>query len=487
MTFEDLERLLGTPIENAPNAEILAVTEDSRAVTPGALFVAAQGTHVDGHDFAAQAKASGAVAIIGEREGLDELARLPYIRVPHSRRALGLVAHELAGHPSRAMNVIGVTGTNGKTSTVFLLQRILDACGCRCAAFGTLGYAMGGETLASSHTTAFGEELARAFRQAREAGHSHVAMEVSSHALEQERVAGIDFDVAVFTNLTQDHLDYHGDMERYLDAKIKLFERVEGPGRFTVVNRGDPRADRLIQASRAPCYTFGEGGHCRAADVKFEADRTTFRLHSPWGPAAIEMHLVGTHNVANALGAIAVCGGLGLPIGRIAEGIASLPTVPGRFEQIDAGQPFRVIVDYAHTEDGLKNVLEASREISSGRIIAVFGCGGDRDKTKRPKMAATVAQRADFAIITSDNPRTEDPERILLDIEMGIQHAGKKKDDDYLVILDRAEAIERAIALAKPGDLVLIAGKGHEDYQILGTRRIHFDDREIARQILEAT
>ncbi len=487
MTFEDLERLLGTPIVNAPSDEILAVTEDSRAVTAGALFVAAEGEHVDGHDFAPQAKAAGAVAIAGERDGLDELAGLPYIRVPHDRRALGLAAHELAGNPSRAMNVIGVTGTNGKTSTVFLLKRILDACGCRCAAFGTLGYAIGGETLAADHTTAFGEELARAFRHAREEGHSHVAMEVSSHALEQERVAGIDFNVAVFTNLTQDHLDYHGDMERYLEAKAKLFERVEGPGKFTVVNRADARAERLIEASKAPCYTFGEGGHCRAADVKFEPGGTTFRLDSPWGSADIEMRLVGNHNIDNALGAIAVCGGLGLPIGRIAEGIASLPTVPGRFEQIDAGQPFRVIVDYAHTEDGLKNVLQASREICSGRIIALFGCGGDRDKTKRPKMAATVAQRADFSIITSDNPRTEDPERILLDIEMGIQHAGKKKDDDYLVILDRAEAIERAIALAEPGDLVLIAGKGHEDYQILGTRRIHFDDREIARKILEAT
>jgi UDP-N-acetylmuramoyl-L-alanyl-D-glutamate--2,6-diaminopimelate ligase len=348
-----------------------------------------------------------------------------------------------------------------------------------------LGYDIGGEIVAAPHTTPFGEDLADMFRRAKDAGHTHVVMEVSSHALDQERVAGIDFDVAAFTNLTQDHLDYHSNMEDYRRAKLKLFESIEGPDRFTVVNRDDPSASHFMAASRVACHTYGREGECRASDVRIRPAGMRFNVLTPWGASEIETTLLGHHNVSNALCVIAICCGLGFPLDRVAEGIASLTIVRGRFERVDAGQDFHVIVDYAHTEDGLRNVLRAARAICDKRVILVFGCGGDRDKTKRPKMACAAAQLADYAVVTSDNPRTEDPLTIIADIEVGMAESGKKRDAEYLVIPDRAEAIRRAIEMACPGDLVMIAGKGHEDYQIIGARRIHFDDVEMARTVLE--
>ena len=485
MKLSHIPKLAGLDTVPAQDADIGIVTEDSRCVVPGALFVAVPGEHADGHDYVAQAVEKGAVAVMGARPGVSQVYGVPYLCAPNPRKALGLLAHSLAGDPSREMTVIGITGTNGKSSSVILTQRVLQTCGCETAAFGTLGYDAAGALMPAKHTTPFAEDLAAMFRQALDAGRTHVVMEASSHALDQERLAGIAFDVAAFTNLTQDHFDYHKDMDGYREAKLKLFDGIEGEGRFTVINSDDPSADFFARASRTPCHTYGDGGDCRADNVRTGERRTRFRAVTPWGEADIEMALLGKHNVSNALCAIAICGGLGLPLDRIAEGIESLDSIPGRFEHVDAGQAFRVIVDYAHTEDGLRNVLRAAREICLERIVLVFGCGGDRDKTKRPKMAAAAAELADFAIITSDNPRTEDPLRILLDVESGIQFAGKKKEDDYLVIGDRAEAIAHAIAMAKPGDVVLIAGKGHEDYQILGTKRIHFDDREVARDILE--
>lgn len=493
MTFRELEQLLHADAAFGPgsccipkNAEgaFASVTEDSRAVAQGALFVAALGEQVDGHAFVSDAKARGAVAVLGELTCIDDLAGLPYISVPHARLALGLVAHALAGDPSRAMTVVGVTGTNGKSSTVALIHHVFEACGIRAAHFGTLGYALDGETLSASHTTPFGETLAELFGKARDAGCTHIVMEISSHALEQERVAGIEFDVGAFTNLTQDHLDYHGSLEAYLASKLRLFERIEGPERFTVVNREDPAADKFVEASAVSCMTFGEGGDCVATNIRHEMQRTLFDLRSPWGEAQISLSLLGLHNVSNALCAITVCGGLGLPLDGIVSGIESLQNVPGRFERIDEGQDFQVVVDYAHTEDGLRNVLQAARELCGERVLVVFGCGGDRDRGKRPKMAAAAAELADFSVITSDNPRSEDPEQILVDVERGMQRAGKEKERDYLVIGDRAEAIAHAIAMAKPGDFVMVAGKGHEDYQIIGTERIHFDDREVARTVL---
>lgn len=484
MTLQDLLKLLPSAPHDAGTAQVLGVTEDSRRVKPGMVFVAMPGDHHDGHEFAGKAVEAGAAAVLGNRADLTEWNGVPYVPVEHPRRALGVLAHALAGDPSRHLTVIGITGTNGKSSTVLMIQRILQFAGRSAACFGTLGYEIAGEHIPAPHTTPFGEDLAAMFQRAREAGESHVVMEVSSHSLEQERVAGIHFTVGAFTNLTQDHLDFHKDMDSYRRAKLRLFERIEGDRCFTVVNHEDPSAPAFVQASRVPCYTHGTGGDCRADAVSMDGRMTAFTARTPWGDAACTMRLLGHHNVSNALCAIAVCGGLGIPVPRIAGGLASLERVRGRFEHVENDHGFQVVVDYAHTDDGLRNVLKAARGICQGKVIVVFGCGGDRDKGKRPKMGAVAAELADYAFVTSDNPRTEDPDRIILDIEVGLQHAGQRKYDDYQLITDRTEAIRAAIRMAKPGDLVLIAGKGHEDYQILGTTRIHYDDREVAQQIL---
>jgi UDP-N-acetylmuramoyl-L-alanyl-D-glutamate--2,6-diaminopimelate ligase len=485
MTRNELSLLLYGVTDTGPAFELTSVTEDSRRVRPGSLFVAVRGEKVDGHAYAAQAVAAGAVAMVGDRSGIAECEGVPYLFEARPHRATGLVAQALAGNPSHAMTVLGVTGTNGKSSTVFLTQAILRAAGYAAANFGTIGYEIAGEVIAPTHTTPFGEELAAIFAKAKAAGQTHVVMEASSHAIEQERIAGIEFRAAAFTNLTQDHLDFHGDMDRYRRAKLKLFERIEGEACFTVVNLDDPSAKYFIEASKVRCYTYGTGGEIRAAELRTDIGGTHFTLTTPWGSTPVAMNLIGRFNVWNALCAAALAGGLGVPLDAIARGIAGLPRVPGRFEPVNAGQDFFVIVDYAHTDDGLRNVLEAARGICKGRVITVFGCGGDRDKTKRPKMGAVAARLSDYAVLTSDNPRTEDPHRILLDVEVGIQREGRRKEDDYLVIESREEAIRTAIGMATRGDLVMIAGKGHEDYQILGTTKIHFDDREVARAILE--
>ncbi|MBI5092380.1 MAG: UDP-N-acetylmuramoyl-L-alanyl-D-glutamate--2,6-diaminopimelate ligase [Candidatus Hydrogenedentes bacterium] len=484
MILKQLLRRLGCNTDASPGVEIRAVTEDSRRVGPGSLFVAAPGERVDGHAFAEQAVTAGAVAVLGDRTGITSIAGAPYIHVAHPRRALGIAAHALAGDPTDEMTVIGVTGTNGKSSIVTMASHILNAGARPSACFGTLGYRIDDETIPAPHTTPFGEDLAALFLRAKEAGARYVAMEVSSHALEQERVAGIHFRAGAFTNLTQDHLDYHHDMETYCRAKLRLFERIEGADAFTVVNADDPSSSRFVSASRVRCITYGGAGDCRAEKVRMELQGTRFSAVTPWGTAELSMKLLGAHNVSNAMCALAICGGCGLSLTEIATAFTTLPSVPGRFEHVDAGQDFQVIVDYAHTEDGLRNVLRAARDLCKGRVILVFGCGGDRDRTKRPKMAAAAAELADFSIITSDNPRSENPDLILLDIESGMQFAGMKKDDSYTLICDRTEAIRRAITMARAGDLVMIAGKGHETYQILGSQRIHFDDREVARAIL---
>ena len=492
LTKDDIARVLALN-KPLPEMEISMVTEDSRRAKPGALFVAVAGEKSDGHSYINAAVQAGAVAILGNDIAHESGGTIPYIYHENPRQAAALLAHELAGNPSRKMCVVGITGTNGKTSTVFLVQHILSQAGHPCAKFGTLGYDLGDVFIEAPHTTPFGEDLAALFAQAEKANLSHVVMEVSSHALAQERVAGIAFNVAAFTNLTRDHLDYHETMEAYLQAKLKLFERVreahirnesKSPC-FTVVNYEDLLAARFIAVLPECCYTFGEGGQICAEKIRLLLDGTEFRLCTPWGAATAHTQLVGRHNVLNALCAVAVCGGLGVPLDRIVTGIESLSSVPGRFEPVSVGQDFQVVVDYAHTDDGLRNALHAARAVCGGRIICVFGCGGDRDKGKRPKMGAVAAELADYIVATSDNPRSEDPCRILLDVEVGLQRSGKRKNEEYVVIESRREAIFHAIAQARRGDLVLIAGKGHEDYQILGTERIHFDDREQAREALQ--
>ncbi len=459
------------------------VTEDSRRVRPGSLFVAVAGLHGDGHEHAESAAAAGAVAIAGERTDVHQLAGLPYASVRHARRAAGLTAHGLAGRPADHMTVVGITGTNGKSSTVALTNAIFEAAGYRTALLGTLGYVVDGQLRGESHTTPFGEELASLFAEARDAGVTHVTMEVSSHALDQQRVAGIRFSAGGFTNLTQDHLDYHGTMEAYRDAKALLFKGL-GADAVAVVNGDDPVG--IIYGELAPCrcIVYGREGDCRAEKISASIRETAFDLVTPWGRKRVSLQLLGQHNVYNALCAAGIAGGLGVSLEDIAKGLEALPCVPGRFEPVTRGEAFQVVVDYAHTDDGLRNVLESARQFCSGRIITLFGCGGDRDKTKRPRMGNVAGRLSDYCILTSDNPRTEDPYRILLDAEVGLQQAGRRKGPDYEVIEDRATAIHTAIGMAKPGDLVMIAGKGHEDYQIIGTEKIHFDDREVARAIL---
>ncbi len=492
LTKDDIARVLALNT-TVPEVEVTSVTEDSRRVKPGTLFVAVKGEATDGHNFINTAVQSGAVAILGnDASRADTAQNAPYIFHDNPRQAVALLAHELAGNPSRNMCVIGITGTNGKTSATFLVQHILKQAGVFCAKFGTLGYELGEVFVEAPHTTPFGEDLASLFAQTAQAGIDHVAMEVSSHALAQDRVAGIAFNVAAFTNLTRDHLDYHETMEAYLQAKLKLFEHVREEHRrqesqwpcFSVVNYEDLNAAHFTSVLPEQCYTFGEGGQVCAERIRLRLDGADFMLVTPWGTTEAHIRLVGRHNVLNALCAVAICGGLGIPLDKIASGLESLICVPGRFEPVQAGQDYQVVVDYAHTDDGLRNALHAARAVCEGRVICVFGCGGDRDKGKRPKMGAVAAELADYIVATSDNPRTEDPYRILLDVEVGLQRGGKCKHEDYVVIESRREAIFHAIAQARRGDLVLIAGKGHEDYQILGTERIHFDDREQALEAL---
>ena len=465
--------------------EIVNVVEDSRHAMPGSLFVAVSGEQFDGHEFILDAVDRGAVAVLGSRPTVEIPEFVPYFQVGELRKAAALLAHTVLGDPSKELTVIGVTGTNGKTSTVHLIHSILKNAGLEVAQFGTLGYTFKDAVVDAPHTTPFGSELAAMFARARNEGLSHVVMEVSSHALAQDRVAGIHFDCAAFTNLTQDHLDFHGDMEAYCRAKLRLFEYIPSDNGLAVVNAEDPAAARFLSVSSARSLTYGNKSDVRATKVQLDFSGTHFDLVTPWGNSSVSIALLGRHNINNALCAAAVCGGLGISLDKIAAGLQTLKSVPGRFEAVICGQPFYVVVDYAHTDDGLKNVLDAARKLCEGKVIVVFGCGGDRDKTKRPKMGAVAAQMADFCILTSDNPRTEDPHRILLDVELGVQHAGKRKIDDYLVIEDREDAIRTGIKKANPGDLVLIAGKGHENYQIRGTERFHFDDRDTAKKILE--
>ena len=473
-TLKELASIDGEIPSQLSNNTIELVTADSRCCIPGSLFVALQGGQVDGHDYIHQAKENGAIGIVGNEKETQIIDGLPYLYSSKPGYWIGKSAHILAGNPTQNMRVIGVTGTNGKSSTVCLLQAILDACGHYCASLGTLGYDVG-ENLEASHTTPPAEDLALLFQKAKNAGKTHAVMEVSSHALAQERVAGIHFSGALFTNLTQDHLDFHGTMEEYMEEKLRLSRYVTDPSGVTVANADDPAAATFKEASIVPHYTFGAKGDCQLNNVRATPNETIFSVTSPWGTQEFKTHLLGKHNMANVLGAITMAGALGCSLEQVAFGVDSIKAVPGRFEKIDTGQEFFVVVDYAHTDDGLKNVLEASRTIAEKKVLVLFGCGGDRDKLKRPKMGQVAAELADFSILTSDNPRTESPERILMDAEVGLQLAGKKRDQEYEVIEDRKTAIERILALAEPGDLVLISGKGHEDYQILNSGKIHFD------------
>ena len=480
--------------------EISNITVDSRRVCPGSLFVAVRGAKQDGHGYIAQAIARGASAVLGEEwpEDLDgELRRPSVLLVPKSRRALALAAASFTGHPSRKLLVAGVTGTNGKTTVTYLLESIIQAAGKKVGVIGTVDCRWGGHVERLAHTTPDPITLQRRLADMLSGGVTHVAMEVSSHALEQDRVAGVHFKVAGFTNLTQDHLDYHQDLEQYFEAKSRLFSeflrRSRARGRMAVVNIDDPNGERMLSCWQGKAVSVSLDPSKKADIVALEANYTldgvSAVVRTAKGLFEIETALIGPHNLQNALIAVGMALAMGLSKARILRGLRALERVPGRLERIPGGDK-KVFVDYAHTPDALEKAMAALRPHTKGRLIVVFGCGGDRDSAKRTPMGAVVARGADVAIVTNDNPRTEDPHAIAAAVELGLQQGGFTKavgipmPRQYEVDLDRRNAIRSAFQWMTEDDALLIAGKGHEDYQIIGHMRHHFDDREEARRAL---
>jgi UDP-N-acetylmuramoyl-L-alanyl-D-glutamate--2,6-diaminopimelate ligase len=456
------------------DTDITAVTYRAEAVVPGALHVCVPGFTADGHDFAGVAVANGAAALVVERElELD----VPQLVVESSRSAMAAAADAFYGHPSRELAVVGITGTNGKTTTAFLMHAILEAALGPAGLLGTIESRIGGVVEPVARTTPESVDLQAILRRMADAGDRACAMEVSSHALELHRVAGVRFAAAGFTNLTQDHLDFHPDMEAYFAAKARLFE--EAPG---AINVGDAYGRRLAGMAGGPVLTYAARTDADA-DVRPHAVEVgaggaiALIVSTPRGPIPLDVRLRGGFNVENVLCAVTLAELLELPHAAVRAGISSVPGVPGRFEAVEAGQPFTVLVDYAHTPDGLENVLGSAREITAGRLICVFGCGGDRDRGKRPLMGRVARRLADVPLVTSDNPRSEDPDAIIAEIMDGVPMEAEP---------DRRAAIERAVGMARPGDVVVIAGKGHEQGQQFADRTLPFDDRTVAREALAA-
>lgn len=493
MTFEELAQSLRGQVDVLEQGgdlrvSLTAITDDSRAVQAGSLFVAVKGEQVDGHRYISSALTSGAAAVVVQETvaGVDR----PYLRVADSRKALGYLGSRFYGDPSGRLRMIGITGTNGKTTTSYVCKALLEAVGGRVGLIGTVAYQIGSEIIPASHTTPGALELQQLLKRMVEGGCSAAVMEVSSHALAQDRVSGCEYDVAVFSNLTQDHLDFHKTMEEYFQAKLRLFTGLTGtkkPNKRAIVNVDDPSGARIASLCAAPVWTYGITGKAdlRAEQVQLSLSGTTFMAATPAGTFPVESHLVGEHNVYNMLAAIGVALHEGATIDQVRQAVTRVTNVPGRFERVMAGQPFTVVVDYAHTEDALVRLLTAAQALKAGRIITVFGCGGDRDRGKRPKMGRAAVHQSDVVILTSDNPRTENPLAILDEVEVGVQEALQQRSHvKYQKVADRREAIATAMRAARPGDMVLIAGKGHEDYQIIGTKKFHFDDREVARDAI---
>lgn len=458
------------------NPPVTGLATDSRKVRPGDLFVAIRGGQLeDRHRFVPQAIAAGAVAVVVEEQVQADVAAA---RVPSTRKALGVFAEHFYGSPSRKLRMVGVTGTNGKTTTAMLIQAALGAAVGDCGLLGTVEYRLGGRRMPSVIGTPEAHDLQRLLKEMADSGCAAAVMEVTSHGLALDRVQGIAFDAAVFTNFSRDHLDFHGSLESYLAAKKLLFDNLD-PDALAVVNADDEATGRLLSNCVARVVSYGRSPTADVRIVNAETDGrgTRMDLETRWGPLQLALALRGRFHQMNAAAAIAA----GLAMDADAETIAVAirdVQVPGRFESVQAGQDFSVIVDYAHTPDALGNVLRAAREFTEGRLICVFGCGGDRDRGKRPQMGRISARMSDLTVVTSDNPRTEDPDSILRDIVTGVGGA------DHLVEVDRRKAISLAIDNASGGDLVVIAGKGHEDYQDIGGKKIHFDDRQVARDVL---
>jgi UDP-N-acetylmuramoyl-L-alanyl-D-glutamate--2,6-diaminopimelate ligase len=463
------------------DTEILGLAYDSRDVSRGYLFIAIRGTRVDGNRYIPQAVARGAVAIVSAESRIEPLA-IPWIKVEDERGVMATLAGNFYGHPTKRLHLVGVTGTNGKTTTTYLIESILKAAGRDAAVLGTIEHRGPGFEFAAQRTTPEAPDLERMFKQVVDAGWKDAVMEVSSHAIAMKRVAGLQFEIAAFTNLSQDHLDFHGDMESYFQAKRKLFEGVSGKRpRVLVLNADDARYGdlRSIDPARVISYGLRDAADIRPIRYQFGSDgmHATYKLLS--AEIEIDSSLMGKPNLYNIGAALGIAVALGISSEAMTRGIRNLKNVPGRFEAVTAGQKFRVIVDYAHTDDALEKVLTSAREITSGKLIVVFGCGGDRDRSKRSAMGKVAAEGSDFIVVTSDNPRTEDPMAIIGEIEKGLKGA------HYVVIPDRRAAIRTALTEAKPNDTVLIAGKGHETYQTIGTTSFPFDDRVVARELLD--
>ncbi|MEP6685146.1 MAG: UDP-N-acetylmuramoyl-L-alanyl-D-glutamate--2,6-diaminopimelate ligase [Verrucomicrobiota bacterium] len=462
-----------------------SIAYDSRRVGKNSLFVALTGEKSDGHQFIDQAIEKGASVIVSERE--EKHARATCLVVDNTRDALADLATAFYERPARKLKIAGVTGTNGKTTTTFLIKHICEKAGLRCGLIGTVRYEIGERVLPAIRTTPESLDLQELLAQISNAGCKAVAMEVSSHALAQERTRGLEWDVAVFTNLTQDHLDFHGTMENYFEAKTKLFTELADQKTkkksIAVVNIDDRYGEKLVTRleKKVSVVTYGMGARSdfRASSYRMEFGGTSYQLDARGKVYLVRVPLIGRFNVANSVGALAAANVLGISLREAILSLGKSPQVPGRLEAVPAKRQFQIFVDYAHTDDALLNVLKTLRELGPRKVIVVFGCGGDRDRQKRPLMGRVADQNADFSIITSDNPRKENPDTIIAEVEKGFQ------SDRYEKIPDRAEAIARAIALAQPHDIVLIAGKGHEAYQEFADHTVPFDDVQVARRAVE--
>ncbi len=488
MTINDILR--GLPVEQltvsqsaALDAEVAGVTQDSRLVKSGFVFVAIAGTAQDGHDYLAQALKQGAVAVVHSKEFAGEAG--VKIRVEDARKTLARLAARFYGDPSRSMRVVGITGTNGKTTTSYLVESILKADGRSVGVLGTVNYRYAGVRFPAENTTPESVDVQRMLAAMKAAGVTDVVMEVSSHALTMERVAAVDFDVAAFTNLTQDHLDYHASLEAYFNAKKTLFHTFLPQGskkKYAVLNTASDWSRRIdVPSSVTTVSVGGEGSDIACESVRMDAAGMTMTLKAKGEgrPVEVQSPLLGRFNLENILVAIGVARALGVPWESVKNGIRRSPQIPGRLERIENARGVHVFVDFAHTPDALARVGEELRRLASRRIITVFGCGGDRDRTKRPLMAAEAEKFSDVVIVTSDNPRTEDPEAILDDVMKGF------RENKALRVADRREALRQAVGLARKDDMILVAGKGHEDYQIVGKTKNHFSDQEVLKEFLK--
>jgi UDP-N-acetylmuramoyl-L-alanyl-D-glutamate--2,6-diaminopimelate ligase len=468
--------------------QIRGICSDSRKIESGYIFVAIKGERSDGHRFIAQALAQGASFVVIEDNKYCQ-PNVPWILADSSRKAMGQMLQAFLGYPSRKMRVIGVTGTNGKTTVTNMLANILEAYQKKVGLIGTIHNRIGKDIIAGKLTTPDVPELADLFRKMAEQKVDYVVMEVSSHALAQNRVAGVEFDLAVFTNLTQDHLDYHGSMENYLFEKSRLFSQLDPQGykkqKMAILNMDDKHSSFLADHCRVPVITYGLAQDClvRATDVQMDREGFAFQLHYANQAFPIKMKLAGYFNVYNALAAAAVALVEGIPVPVIQKALQDMAAVSGRFQKVEVAAPYSVFVDYSHTPDSLKNCIQTAKAFCPGRVITVFGAGGHRDRGKRPIMGEIAGKFSDVCIVTSDNPRDEEPEAIIRDILAGM--TGSQIKARIFTQTDRRKAIEQAIELAQDGDVVLICGKGHESYQIIGDQVLHFDDYEEAEEIMQ--